>query len=214
MNAVPLTHDRRTGIAALGAGALLAAGVGAELVVHVQEPDGTVTRPFLFGLYLVSWIAGSAALAVAAGGLRSAAAQREPERRAGRATACAVIGAWLLTAFGVVAVVTGLAQGAPLEAAFLLFALGLLLLVIGQVALARRMRRTRLGGGAWVMPLVAAVALLVGVMVPADPWHDLGLLTSFGAWGALGAHLLRTPVASATPLPAPRRSGSRAGTRP
>lgn len=181
-------------VPALAAGALLAAGVGAELMVKVQEPDGTVTRPVLFAVYLLSWVAGSAALAVAASRLRAACAQREPGRRAGRATACAAIGACLLCAFGVIALVTGLVQGAPLEAAFLLFALGLLLLVIGQVALSRRLRRTGLAGGAWALPAVGAIALLVGVAVSADPWHDVGLLTFFAAWVALGAWLLKAPA--------------------
>lgn len=192
MTTIAPSDARRAGPAALAAGALLAAGVGAELVIRVQEPDGTVTRPALFALYLASWVAGSAALAVATARLRTACAHQLPGARAGRATACAVVGAGLLTAFGVVALVTGLVDGAPLEAAFLLFALGLLLLVVGQVALARRMRRGGVGGRAWVLPLVAAVALVLGVLVPADPWHDLGLLSSFGAWAALGAHLLRT----------------------
>lgn len=195
MNATAVHEDRRTGLAAVTAGALLAASVGTELAVHVQEPDGTVTRPVLFAVYLTCWTLGSAALAVATAGLRAAAARRQPERRAGRATACAVVGAGLLTAFGAVALVTGLVQGAPLEAAFLLFALGLLLLVIGQLALARRLRRTALGGRAWVLPAIAAVALLVGVAVPTDPWHDVGLLSSFGTWVLLGALLLKGSAA-------------------
>lgn len=187
-------------IPALAAGILLAAGVGPELLLKVQEPDGTVTRPALFAAYLLSWIAGSGALAVAASRLRTACAQRDPARRAGRATACAFVGAVLLCVFGVIALVTGLAQGAPLEAAFLLFALGLLLLVIGQIALARRLRRTEMAGAAWVLPAVAAVALLVGVTVPVDPWHDVGLLTSFAAWALLGARLLSTPAIAQRPL--------------
>lgn len=194
MHATPSTESRRAAAPALAAGALLAAGVAAELVVKVQEPDGTVTRPALFAVYLLSWIAGSAALAVATARLRTACAQREPGRRAGRATACAVIGAALLAGFGIVALVTGLVQGAPLEAAFLLFALGLLLLVVGQVALARRMRRTGPGGAAWALPLAAALALLLGVVVPTDPWHDLGMLGSFAAWIALGARLRTAPA--------------------
>lgn len=186
-------------VPALAAGALLAAGVGAELVWKVQEPDGTVTRPALFAVYLLSWVVGSAALAVAASRLRAACAQAEPGRRAGRATACSVIGAGLLCAFGVVALITGLTQDAPLEAAFLLFALGLLLLVIGQVALSRRLRRTSLVGGAWALPALGAVALLVGVAVPTDPWHDVGLLTSFATWVVLGAGVFRAP--STVPRP-------------
>jgi hypothetical protein len=206
MNTTP-TGARRTGTASLAAGALLAVSVGAELLFHVQEPDGTVTRPALFAVYLTTWVAGSAALAVAAAGLRARAARAHPDGRAGRTTACAVIGAGLLTAFGVVALVTGLVQGAPLEAAFLLFALGLLLLVIGQVALARRLRRADAGDRTWYLPLVAAVALLVGVMVPTDPWHDIGLLASFGAWVAMGVRLLHQPQWQEAPR-VPARQGA------
>ncbi len=92
-------------------------------------------------------------------------------------------------------------QGKPYEPAFLVFALGLLLLVLGEIALGIRLRRTRLVGVGWPLPIAAAIASLLGVVVPVDPWHDLGLLSSFAAWVALGAQLLRLPPTRVAPDP-------------
>lgn len=188
------TTTRRTGSAAVAAGALLFASVAAELVRPVQQPDGTVTDRAGFALYLGGWVLGAAALVVALSGLRCLGPLPRPGRIGGR---ICLTGAALLLAFGVVALATGLAGGSPLEASFLLFALGLLLLGIGAVPLALGLRRTGTLGGWWPAVLGVTAGALVALGTAADPWHDLGLFLFFAAWVGLGVGLLR--VASAPP---------------
>jgi hypothetical protein len=161
---------------ALVGGLLLAASVAAELVHPVQAPDGAVLEPVLFAGYLLLWIAGAVLLGTASAGLPRTARPG----RVGRVLA--VAGAVLLTAFGVVVLVTGMA-GQPLEASFLVFALGLLLSAAGALTAAIAGRRPLLG--------VAGVGALVALLAPGDPWHDLGLLGFCLAWAADGAVRLR-----------------------
>jgi hypothetical protein len=178
--------DRRTGGAAVVGGLLLAASVGAELVHPVQDPDGSVVAPALFAGYLGVWALGAAALLVAQLGLR-----RTPGLPAvGRAGAVVnLAGTGLLLAFGVVVVASGLATGTPLEASFLAFAIGLLLLAVGSVLLGLGLRRCGAVGGWWTTLPVASVGALVALLV--EQWHDLGLFVLFTAWVLLGAGCLQ-----------------------
>ena len=178
--------DRRTGGAAIAAGTLLFASVAAELLWTVQRPDGTVTNLAGFALYLITWTAGAVALAATLRGL----GRSRPLGRSGRiGRGIALAGAVLLVSFGAVGLVTALVTGAPAEASFLLFAVGLLLVGIGAVPLALGLRRSG-PGGAWIAVLVAAAGAFVALGAAADPWHDLGLFVFFGAWVALGLRLL------------------------
>lgn len=185
--------SRRTGTAAVAAGLLLFLGVAGELVVRVQADDGSITRPWLAAGYTTTWVLGSAALVVALLGLRRLSPpDRSRRRRSGRTGyGLSVAGAGLLVGFGVVHLVTGAVSGVPYEGSFLLFALGLLLSVAGQLLLGLHLRRTRAVGRAWAALPAAAVGLLAGVLVPVDPWHDLGLFAFDVAWVGLGARLLR-----------------------
>jgi hypothetical protein len=188
----PTVVDRRTGRAAVAAGVLLSASVAAELVWTVQRPDGTVTNLGGFALYLAAWTAGAIALVVALfglGGSRSAAGPLPRIGRIGRGIALA--GAALLVAFGAVGLVTALVTGAPAEWSFLIFAVGLLLILIAAVPLALGLRRAGGLGGWWVAVLVAGAGALVALGAAVDPWHDLGLFVCFAAWAVLGLRLLR-----------------------
>jgi hypothetical protein len=177
--------DRRIGGSAVAAGLLMAASVGAELVHPVQRTDGTLTEPFLFAAYLAVWTLGAAALVRALVALR-------PPGRVGRAGAVvSLAGAVLLLAFGLVVVGSALVTGQPYEASFLAFALGLLLSAVGAVLLALGLRPSGAVGGWWRALPVTAIGLLVALLAPGDPWHDLGLFLAFGAWAALGLGLLR-----------------------
>jgi hypothetical protein len=190
--------DRRTGTAAVAAGLLLFASVAAEVVRPVQTTDGTVTDVAGFALYVAGWTLGAAALLVALLGLGDRTSSRAG--RIGRATS--LVGAGLLIAFGAVGLVTALVSGAPAEWSFLLFAVGLLLLVVGSVPLALGLRRTGGLRGWWVAVLVAGVGGLVALGAEADPWHDLGLFLFDAAWAALGLRLLgaRTAVRERVPV--------------
>jgi hypothetical protein len=180
--------DRRTGGAAVAAGVLLFASVAAELVRPVQRPDGTVTDMSGFALYLTGWTLGATALVVALLGLRRAAG---PLGRTGRiGFAVGLAGAALFAAFGGVALGTALLDGAPAEWSFLLFAVGLLLMLVGAVPLALGLRRVGGLGRWWATVLVAGAGALVALGAAGDPWHDLGLFVCFGSWAVLGLRLL------------------------
>ena len=185
--------DRRTGGAAVAAGVLLFASVAAELVWPVQEPDGSISNAAGFVLYLGTWTLGASCLAVAIGGLGGTARSRPG--RAGRWISLA--GAVSFVAFGVVALGTALLAGAPAEWSFLLFAVGLLLLVVGAVPLALGLRHTLPGW--WTAVLVAGTGAAVALLVEPDPWHDLGLFVFDAAWLALGLVVLGGRVPAADP---------------
>src|SRR5829696_9122549 len=174
--------DRRTGGAAVAGGLLLAASVGAELVHPVQDPDGSVVAPALFAVYLTVWTLGAATLLVAQLGLRRTAGLPAVGRTGAVVSAA---GTGLLLAFGLVVVASALATGAPLEAAFLAFALGLLLLAVGSVLLGLGLRRSGAVGGWWAALPVAGAGALVALLV--EQWHDGGMFVFIAGWVLLGA---------------------------
>lgn len=176
-----------TGRVAVTAGILLAASVAAELVHPVQRGDGSVLDLPLFVAYLTVWTVGSAALVTAL--------YRLPGRT-GRALSLA--GAGLLVGFGVVGIGTALVSGSPAEWSFLLFAVGLLLLAVGAVPLARGLRTTLPGW--WTAVLVAGAGAAVALLVEPDPWHDLGLFVFDAAWVAAGLQLRRAQVSGRPPV--------------
>jgi hypothetical protein len=178
--------DRRTGGAAVTGALLMAASVGAELVHPVQDPDGSVVSPALFAGYLGVWSLGAAALLVAQRGLRRSVGL-PAVGRAGAVVSMA--GTGLLLAFGLVVVGSALVTGAPLEAAFLAFAIGLLLEVVGSVLLGLGLRRSGAVGGWWAALPVAAAGALVALLV--EQWHDPGMFVFFLGWGLLGGGLLQ-----------------------
>jgi hypothetical protein len=197
---------RRAGAAALAAGVLLFASVAAELVHPVQERDGTVAEPATFVLYAMCWVIGSLALVAAIHGMRlsePADGLRRPRVYVfGRRLSLA--GAALLLAWGVVALVTAISTGKPLEASFVLFGLGLLLSMIGNVVLGLSLRRSAFLGHSWALLVVAGAGALVAVTVFVDPWHDVGMFTFDAAWAALGVRLIAAAKGAAgTPTTPP-----------
>jgi hypothetical protein len=189
----PDLPSRRTAVAAVAAGALLCGSVAAEIVWPVQSPDGTVTHTAGFLLYVGSWTAGAIALVVALLGLPPGGS-----RAATIGRWISLAGAVLLAAFGVIVPAGAMLTGAPPEASFLLFAVGLLLLGVGAVPLGLGLRGGALGG--WeVVVLVGGAGALLALLAAGDPWHDLGLFVFDAAWLALGLRLLSTarrPVAA------------------
>jgi hypothetical protein len=202
--------DRRTAGAAVAAGVLMFVSVAAELRRPVQDADGAVTDVPGFVFYVTTWTLGAAALLWAVHGLG------RPGSVAGRIGRGAnLAGAALLTAFGVVGLVTALVAGAPAEWSFLLFAVGLLLLALGAVPLALGLRAR--APGWWTALLLAGAGAAVALLAEGDPWHDLGLFAFDAGWVALGLGLLarRAPDAAdlgAEPSPVgPDRSNLPAG---
>jgi hypothetical protein len=180
------TVDRRTGAAALAAGVLMFLSVTAELIWNVQRPDGSVFNTPVFLVFIGGFALGTAALVLALHGLGRGGGVLTRAGRIGRAVS--IVGAALLTTFAVLFLATGLATGTPLEAAFWLFLLGFLLLIVGSVPLALGLRRSGVVGRWWSAVLVAGAGALVA-MLTLSPWHEVGLFVFFGAWAALGASI-------------------------
>lgn len=190
-------RTRATGGAAAAAGVLMTAGVEGEWVLNPQRADGTVTHRAEFALLLTLSTLGFVLLALAVAGLRRETAG--PARAARFAGAASLVGAILLAAFGALVLVSGLVSGAPLGASFLAFALGLLLLSVGQVVWGVSMRGRSPAPGVWQVLAGAGVMAFAAVAIPFDPWHDVALVTMFLAWSAIGVLLLRRSSGSAAP---------------
>ena len=175
----------RTGAAAILAGALAFAGQGGELVFGEPEP-----------LWVALGIGGFGGFAVAVWGLRDFVGAT----RAGR------VGSWLALAGGAflvlfaVQLVIELILTGDIPDNFVLFGIGFLLLLVGQVLFARDLRPV-LGQG-WVLPILAAVGLVLALFLNAVGLHDIGLFVFEGAWIALGVALLRRPGAELAAIPA------------
>lgn len=185
------TLARRSGLAAILGATLLAGSVGAELVHAVEDGTSIVNLP-LFLVYVGTGGLGMALLAAAIVGLRRLhRAEGAEVGRAGRVGfRLAIFGALANVAFTVVYFAGAVATGETVEAAFLLFALGFLSLLVGQVLLGIGLRRGGLLGRGWAAPLAGVAAIALAITTDADPYHDLGLFLFFGSWFALGCAVL------------------------
>lgn len=168
---------RRTGIAAILAGALLFVGQGGELVFDTPE-----------SLWAAIGIGGFVALAVAIWGLRDLVGATRMGRVGIRA---ALVGGAFLCLFAV-HVAVELIRSGEVPGNFILFLLGFLLILIGQVLFARDLRLAV--GRAWVLPIVAVVGLVLALFLNSVGLHDIGLFVFEGAWMGLGVALLRRPA--------------------
>jgi hypothetical protein len=183
----------RAGWAGVAAGPLLILSSGIELMVHVQEPDGTVVAPVPFTALVALWALGMSCVGVTVREIaaRHATAGR-PLSRAGRiGVRSAIVGCGLHVAFAAGAAITAALSGKPLEAVFLLFALGFLALIVGAVMLGTAVWLTGVLGAARVPLWFGAASALAAIVVPLDPWHDVALFAFDASWAGLGAVLLR-----------------------
>lgn len=178
---------RRTGWAAVVAGALFFLGQGGELVFG-DDTD------LLFGVLVALLAAAIVAFLVAFIGLRTLLA----ESRLGRTGATVgAVGGCFLVAFAVQLAVAAVRTGEVPEN-FVLFGLGFLLVVVAHMLLLRPLRA--LVGGAHWLSAVAGVALLVALFVHERYiWHDIALFVFEASWVTLGWRLLRRSAAHAGP---------------
>jgi hypothetical protein len=183
---------RRTGVAAILAGALIFAGQGGELIFG--SPSDLVDAVFV-----VLWACGVVALGLAFAGMRTLLRGS----RAGQIAAwLGIAGSALLAAFAV-QVMVEVARTGEVPETFVLFAFGFLLLFLAHVIVVSPLRRLPVGG-VWVLLLVALVGGIVAT-VEIDPAgrvpsiHDLGLFLFEGAWVALGVVLLLRADRSSPP---------------
>jgi hypothetical protein len=166
----------RTGIAGILAGLFYFVGQGGQLVFGDDVPDA---------VYVAFGSAGFVALAVALWGLRDLIAGT----RLGRAgIRLALAGVVFLLLFAVQVVIQLIRTGDITED-FVLFGIGFLFILVGQVLFARDLRL--LLGRAWVLPIVAVTGLVMALFLDAVGLHDIGLFVFEAAWVALGVALLR-----------------------
>ena len=169
-----MSSARRAGVAAILAGALYFAGHVGELVF--DEPEA---------LFAVIGSIGVVALGVAMWGLRGLMVTR-----LGRIGVRLAIAGFVLLALFAVQVLVELVRTGDIPENFVLFALGFLLVLVGQLLFARDLRHAI--GRAWVLPLVAVAGLIAALAVETSVIHDGGLVVFEGAWIALGVVLLRS----------------------
>jgi hypothetical protein len=162
----------RTAVAAIVAGVLYFAGQAGDLVFRSSP------------VFVALGVAGIVALGVAFWGLRDIVSGT---RRGRIGIRLALAGFALLALFAIQLVVEQIRTG-DIPENFILFALGFLLVTVGQLLFARDLRPTI--GRAWVLPLVAVAGLVVALTVT-DGIHDIGLFVFEAAWVALGIALLR-----------------------
>ena len=170
--------DLRTSVAAILAGALIFAGHGGELVFG--SPSDLVGAVFV-GL----WSVGIVGLGVALWGLRGVITGTRLGRIGMR---LALVGLGLLALFAI-QVVVELIRTSEIPENFILFALGFLLILVGQLLFARDLRPAL--GRAWLLPIAGVAGLVVALTAGDNPIHDVGLFVFEGAWIALGVALLR-----------------------
>jgi hypothetical protein len=180
---------QRTGTSAIAAGLLLCASVLAEYLFSA-ESDGKVTNLPVLSLYIAGFVAGTTVLIVALNGLRVLSAQA-PLARVGRVGFWTAIGGGtLLLVFAVQALVSTAATGDE-PGGFVLFGLGFLLLVGGQILAGLSILRAGAARATGSLLLLASAAAVIAVAVPADPFHDLGLFLFDAAWIGIGVVLIR-----------------------
>jgi hypothetical protein len=179
-----------TGRAAAAAGVLIVAGTQGEWLLNPQRDDGTVTKIPAFVLLLTMSTLGFALLTLAVRGLRRESARHTKPARTG--AFLTMLGASLLTAFSLIVLATGIILEAPLELSFLLFALGMLSLVAGQLMWGLALRRHSPAPGVWHLLTLAGITAFATIAIPTDPWHDVALVVMCATWSAIGVQVLRT----------------------
>ena len=183
---------RRTGVAAILAGALFFAGQAGELVF--ASPSDLADA-----LWVALGVTGIVALGVALWGMRALVAGTRLGRIGLR---IALVGFAFLGLFAI-QIVVELVRTGEIPGNFILFAIGFVLLLVGQLLFARDLR-ARLGR-AWLLPIVGVVGIVVALTGGENPIHDVGLFIFEGAWVALGVAIVRaerrprSPAAEAIP---------------
>lgn len=170
-----MTARARTGVAAILAGVLAFLGQGGELVFHDRLPGA---------VFVICGVGGFAALAVAIWGLRDFIAGTRLGRTGIR---LALVGVAFLCLFGVQLAIELIRTG-DIPDNFILFAIGFLLVLVGQLLFARALRPAL--GRAWVFPIAGVIGLVMALFLNSVGLHDAGLFVFEGAWVALGVALL------------------------
>ena len=186
-----------TGAAAITAGLLFfLSNLFSEYLLTAEE-DGEIVRLSLFLIYVAAYGLGAVALVLALRGLRMLyRVQGGLTRAGGNGLRAAAAGAVLQALFAAVYFATAAATGDAADTAFVLFALGFLLLIGGSLTAGVSMIRSGVQRPVGALLLVAAAAAIVTIVTPA-PVHDVGLFLFDAVWIGIGLAL-----ASRRPSPA------------
>lgn len=208
------TNSVRNGWTAIAGGVLLMMSLGIELIHPGQEPDGTVLDPVTSAVVIAMWGLGMLCFAATVLHVRALHQEAElPLSRVGRAgVRLTVAGSTLQVLFAMVYAVTQAATGKGWDAAFLLFALGFLFLIVGGALLGFGVRREGALRSAAAPFWVGAAAAFVAIVVFIDPWHDIALFVYASTWISLGMILRRDSRRSV--VTSNRVSGERRVSRP
>ena len=179
---------KQAGRASAASGILMLIGIEGEWLLDPQRDDGTVTNLPVFVVLLLTATTGFALLLVAVRGLYRHTPHTKPARLGALASTA---GATLLVLFGLGSLAGALVTGSPIEAAFLAFLLGILLLAVGTLTWAVSLRRRPRTARVAQLLMLAGGAAGSALVLEADPWHDLALALMCAAWTTLGLHLLR-----------------------
>lgn len=162
-----------------------------EFLLPAEKPSGEITVLWRFLIYVGAWGLGASALVPALRALDRVYRRRGRITRAGSVgLRLAAAGAALQALFAAVYFGTAAATGDAADAAFLLFALGFLLMIAGSFTAGVSLIRTGTEPSVGALLLVAAVAAVVLIVTP-YPVHDVALFTFAVTWIAIGSVLVR-----------------------
>lgn len=199
-------HDRRaaltrTGGAAITAGALFALSNLFGEYLLPTERDGDIVRLGLFLVFVAAYGIGALALVYALYCLR--ALHRDHITRAGSGgLIVAAVGAGLHAGFAATYFATAAATGDAADSAFVLFALGFLLLIVGGLLAGVSMTRAHQPRRTGLLLVLTSAAAIITIITPA-PAHDFGLFLFDATWIALGLDQLNRRRLPAPSGPAP-----------
>lgn len=196
--------EKRTTIKWIGAGAItygvlyFLSNLFGEFLLPAEKPNGEITHLWRFLIYVGALGLGAVALVPALRALDRVYRRRGQIARAGSVgLRLAAAGAALQALFAAVYFGTAAATGDAADAAFLLFALGFLLMIVGSITAGVSLIRKGTEPSVGALLLVAAVAAVV-LIVTRYPVHDVALFSFAVTWIAIGSMLVR-PVRFASP---------------
>lgn len=190
------------GAAAIAYGGLFfLSNLFSEFLLPAERSNGEITRLGLFLVYVGAYGVGALALLPALRALNRVYRRHAAITRTGSiGLRIAAGGAAFQALFAAVYFGTAAATGDAAGAAFLLFALGYLLTIVGSVTAGVSLIRTGTERSIGALLLVTAMAAIAMIVTP-YPVHDVALFSFAAGWIAIGLVLVR---------PLSRRSGRRA----
>ena len=171
--------------------AIAALALAVPVIAEIARPESFDTAGGHL-VFAVSQLVGWALIASVVHGAPAAARDASPRARRVVLTGCA-----LQMCFAAVYGVTAL-DAEPLEASFIPFLLGFVLLLVGGLLWASRLRRIEAGRAAAAALATMAVLGALAMLASSDPFHDVFLLSSYATWVLVGRGFTALGHADAT----------------